>query len=255
MIIGKIGKFFKTISESNAVFNIIAILLSLVSLFIALGSLLISKKVYTLTSLDYIPIIEFQVTGDPSYCSWPEIIDRQIIVVNKTNDVYKIDSITFIGVEGVGFEDYISRKIVEIPLVHIYDYKDFWYSNASNGRIVFNFKDSYVSEDREYIYQKIKEKIESEYGYDNEPNPIGAALPYLKTCYYYINIEYEDKSENIKNIYYKYYHIHGLGYRKKRITENEYSNFLEKFEKIPFECDFNTIWNYLIKEYSQPFPP
>jgi len=252
---GTINRLLKLLMKVKINFNVIALIVSLASLIIAFVSLSISRRIYILTSLDYIPVIDFQVTGDPPYCSWPEIMDCQLIIINKTSDIYKIDSVAFFGVEYDGFEDYVNKKIVEIPLVHIYHSDDFWYSKDSKEKIVFNFKGLYVDDNREFIYDKIKEKIETDYSYTGKENPRGSALPYLKNCCYYIDIEYEDKFENVKDVYYKYYHIEGLGYRKQRMTEEEYKDFTEKFYKTPFESNFNTIWEYLIKEYSQQFPP
>lgn len=260
MAMDKLNEFFQLLStikiNYQATFALIISLLSIVaaiaSLIVALASLSISKKIYVLTSLDYIPLIEFEIAGDPPYCYWPEIRNRQLIITNRNSDVYKIDTVTVLGVEGIGFEDYMNNKIVEIPLVHIHENVEYWYSKESNEKIVLNFKDLPVDSDRETTYSKIKEKIDADYNLDltTKPNPKGYALPSLQTCDYYINIEYEDKFENVKNVYYKYYHIHGMGYRKMRISEDEYKNFLEKFNKIPWESDFNILWEYLIKEYS-----
>lgn len=251
----KFKKVFLSFTKTKINYqNIIVLLISIVSLSIAYSSLIVARKVYVLTSIDYIPEIEFQITGEPPYCSWPEIKDRQLIITNKNNDVYKIQAITVLGVETVGFEDYNSSKAVEIPLVHIAGNLDYYYNEKSPKRIVLDFKDVSTSQDNELLYNRIKNKIKNDYSYLSGPNPKGAALPYLQTCYYYINIEYEDKFQNIKSICYKYYHIEGIGYRKNKISSEEYNDFIDKLNSIPWQSDFDTLWQYLTKVYSYQLP-
>jgi len=228
--------------------SIISIVIAFLSLFIAINSLCITKRLYTLTSKDYIPLITFDIT------------DNILTITNANNDLYKIDGINVIGVEAVGFDDYsLTNTFVQIPLVFVSASESFWYEKKSEKTFVLNFEDSHalweVEPVEKTIYEKIVNKIEKDYGTNagnnfGRDNTKGYATPCLQTKYYYIDIEYEDKFENVKHVYYKYFHIHGMGYRKKRISADEIEKFLSKYKKIPWqEKNFEKLWEYLIKEY------
>jgi len=233
------------------VLNWVSLIIAVVSLCIAFSSILITKKLYVLTSKDYIPLIEFEFT------------DEGLTIVNNNNELYKIDGISVIGVETIGFEDHLTNTFVQIPFVPVSISESFWYEKKSERTFVLNFKDIRplweVRPVDEVIYKKIEDKIEEDYGVNAEnnfgrDNMKGYAAPWLRTKYYYINIEYEDKFENVKQIYYKYYHIHGMGYRKERINEDEITSFNDKYSKIPWEESFEKIWEYLIKAYRRTYP-
>jgi hypothetical protein len=230
------------------------LIISLVALLVSINALNVTRRIYTLTSRDYLPELQFEES------------DHSMTVINSTSDIFTLESIQFIEIARVDYvlSDLSGDYLVLLPLVT--NSGQLWVPNGPSreftfltdvkpGFTYFESKSKFEFRDPwgglfeglwpidQELYDSIQTRIESE--------PSGTTNLRL------VEIRYVGRFHNMGSVYYKWSDS-GLGdlVSAEMISEEEVSKTLSSCitrSSLPETKSFDELWDYLIQTYKIPF--
>lgn len=225
----------------ESISTFVSLVIAIVSLIISVIALRISERTYIFSSKDYTPNIQFSIDENDN-----------IELTNISSDLFSIDMINFLKIKIVGYEDYESKVIVEIPYVDnslLYQWID---DDGKAEKVIIKSKTpgpcAYICKYDESLIKSIEAKIDSLYSIGSER---GYALPSLQSQFYILEVVYTDNFQERKSVVYLQEHIHGFGYDKTKIQETEFNEILNRVNLPKFK-DGNELWDYVTHKYSTP---
>lgn len=206
------------------------------SLEVSEEALDITDRNYILSSEEFHPNIDFEVDTE----------DKIVTVINNSNDIFKIESVSILGISVFGLEEYVLNREIQIPQVSLSKFVVIPIEKRSEKSLLIDLNDTsmlaYIRPDKELL-DKFRKKLDDDYNLESES---GYALPMLNTYYYLIEVDYSDQFNNYKSCAYKYIHLHGAGEWKKIKIDNDEKEQIIEACKLPKKDNFDELWEYII---------
>ena len=235
------------VAVSSLVVAIITLIVSIVALKIADSSLssgnqsrLLAEQSLILSSKDFTPVFEFDIdnkTGDVS-------------IKNQMPTLYTIVSISVYKICERGFEPANSDSLVSFALLtkSAY-YEDYhWKMSEDSSTIYVNLNSHTQLASMQKCYDEnfircIDSYLDTYYSIDS---PRGYALPSLHSATYLLDVMYRDRMGQLHSAYLEQEHIHGRGWWKQTIREDQFVSLLQQAEHKQIENmrDIDSIMAY-----------
>ena len=222
---------------------LVSLIVALISLVISIVALRISKRTFLYSTKDYIPDLTYSIDDNDS-----------VTIINQSRKIFKIDYINFLKIRIIGFEDYIGKATVEIPIIE--------------ESLVFRWlkkkgRDKKIKFDKNSIgpcayglcpYEKelvaaLNGKIENNYSANSNK---GYRTPGLQGLKYILEIVYTDPFKERKSLIFMKNHLHGYGFDNSRISSKELSAILD-YIRIPKFDSLKGLWKYSKEKYSKSY--
>lgn len=241
------------ISLSSLLVAIITLLVAIVALKIANSSLssakqslAIAEQSLVLSSKDYVPVFEFDVDDDLG----------TVYLKNQTPSLYKIEGLNVYEIIERGLELKNNDSLVLFSqLSRAAHYENYhWGTNGANSEdsseITMDFNIATHLASMQIYYNETLIHLIDKYlsTYYNIDSPLGYALPSLRSLTYLLEVFYRDRFGQMRTAYMLQEHIHGRGWRKQTIQEEQFQSLLQQAEHKQVETmeDVDSIMNYFI---------
>ncbi len=192
--------------------NLSQILLALLSLIVSIVALFISYDAIILSSQSITPRINF------------ELKENGLKIQNKDVRIFDLYIVSLVEINTLGFWDSVRNGEVIIPFIkesHVYG--DGLFNEPLPKNNFFLFTDSELIVKKAFdatLYDELNKYINENYSLQSE---LGYAAPVYFKQRYYLSLVYINKFNELKKVNYVQTHIHGGGYLRQMISEEEYN--------------------------------
>lgn len=217
--------------------NFTSLIIALVSLLVSILALRISKRLYFFASQDYKPEIDYNIEDD------------RLEIINKSNDLFIIKNVNFLKLQTLGFYDNKKRRVIQITFIINSSSYSKINIKEKEKKLQFSFDTSapcaYLCPYDNEIIKLLRERIQERYGLGSKK---GYAMPSLQSICYLVEIVYRNKFQDADRLFFQYKHLHGYGFEKFKIKENEYEKILATVN-IPAFKTIDDLWDFLLEDY------
>jgi hypothetical protein len=225
--------------------SIVTLFITIVALVVSVIALNISSKALKYASKDYYPDITISYNDS-----------NDLIISNESSDLYKIEYVNIVDTKTIGFEDFNTNSLVQIPFItNSLNYR--WIPDKGYSKVFTILRNQVgplaqfdsIGSVRSFdlaIIDSIDKRIEKRYTMDSKE---GYALPSIRSTSNIIEIVYMNKFYERKSIIYLRQFIHGFGYDIQRINESNMIHLIS-YSFIPKYPDIDYLWGYLVNKYS-----
>lgn len=241
------------VAVSSLVVAIITLIVAIVALKIADSSLssanqslAIAEQSLVLSSKDFAPVFEFDVDDDLGIVN----------LKNQTPTLYKVEGLNVYEIVERGLELKNNDSLVLFSLLsraaHCEDYHfgTIGDNGEDSSEITMNFNIATHLSSMQICYHEGLIHLIDNYlsAYYNIDSPLGYALPSLRSVSYLLEVFYSDRLGQMRTAYLLQEHIHGRGWRKQTIQEEQFRSLLQQAEHKQVEsmADIDSIMDYFI---------
>lgn len=241
------------VAASSLVVSIITLIVAIVALKIADSSLssanqslAIAEQSLVLSSKDYAPVFEFNVDDDFG----------MVYLKNQTPSLYKIEGLNVYEIIERGLELKNNDSLVLFAQLsraaHCEDYhfEKMGVNRKDSSEITLDFNIATHLSSMQICYNEYLIHLIDKYlsTYYNNDSPLGYALPSLRSVSYLLEVFYVDRLGQMRTAYLLQEYIHGRGWRKQTIQEEQFQTLLQQAEHKQVESmtDIDSIMDYFI---------
>jgi len=229
-----------TIAFATLIVSICMFFVAKSSLDAAERSRLLAEQSLILSSKDFTPIFDFDVDDKTG----------NVLVKNQMAKLYTIVGISVYEIKERGFELDGTDSLVLFSLLtksaHLEEY--LWNISDDSVTINFNLNKSHQLASMQKCYNeafvnRIDSYLDTYYAIDS---PKGYALPSLYSIKYLVEVFYRDRMGNARTSYMVQDHVHGRGWWRQTIREDQFVLLLQHAEHKQIENmrDIDSIMAY-----------